>query len=81
MRIALKIFTLCVALVIVGCSTDRATKEAIRRAETIAREMSDSALMLIESVDPQNVRGEDDKAHYRLVEAEVLYYNRILPDR
>lgn len=81
MRIALKIFTLCVALVIAGCSTDRATKEAIHRAETIAREMPDSALKVFEGIDPAMVRGDDDRAHYRLVEAEVMYYNRLTPDR
>lgn len=77
------LFTALVACVVVavGCSTDRQTAEKIRRAEAIAMELPDSALRVVQSIDPEAVRGKHDRAHYLLVAAEAHYYNRLAVDR
>ena len=37
----------------------------------------DSALMLVRSIDPGTIHGKHDRAYYRLVYSEALYYNRM----
>lgn len=64
----------------VGCTTPSATIALIEQSERVAIDYPDSALMLIESVDRESVRGKHDNARYRLVYSEVLYYNRIDSD-
>ena len=40
----------------------------------------DSALMLVRSIDPGTIHGKHDRAYYRLVYSEALYYNRMEGD-
>ena len=67
--------------VAVGCATDKRSAELISYAEEIAMELPDSALRVVQSIDPESVRGRHDRAHYKLVVAEAHYYNRLAVDR
>lgn len=67
--------------VAVGCATDKRSAELIAYAEEIAMELPDSALRVVQSIDPESVRGRHDRAHYKLVVAEAHYYNRLAVDR
>ena len=69
------------AVMAVSCATDKQTAEKIRHAEKIMMELPDSALRMVQSIDPEAVRGKHDCAHYQLVVAEVNYYNRLAVDR
>ena len=69
------------AVMAVSCATDKQTAEKIRHAEKIMMELPDSALRVVQSIDPEAVRGKHDCAHYQLVVAEVNYYNRLAVDR
>lgn len=64
-----------------SCATDKQTAEKIRHAEKIMMELPDSALRVVQSIDPESVRGRHDRAHYKLVVAEAHYYNRLAVDR
>lgn len=77
------LFTALVACVVVavGCTTDRQTAEKIRHAEEIMMELPDSALRVVQSIDPEAVRGKHDRAHYQLVAAEAHYYCDLIPSR
>ena len=68
-------------VVAVGCATDKRSAELIAYAEEIAMELPDSALRVVQSIDPKSVRGKHDRAHYKLVVAEAHYYNRLAVDR
>ena len=68
-------------VVAVGCATDKRSAELIDYAEEIAMELPDSALRVVQSIDPESVRGRHDRAHYKLVVAEAHYYNRLAVDR
>ena len=68
-------------VVAVGCATDKRSAELIAYAEVIAMELPDSALRVVQSIDPESVRGRHDRAHYKLVVAEAHYYNRLAVDR
>ena len=68
-------------IVAVGCATDKRSAELITYAEEIAMELPDSALRVVQSIDPESVRGRHDRAHYKLVVAEAHYYNRLAVDR
>ena len=59
-------------LIGVGCTTPSATIALIEQSERVAIDYPDSALMLIESVDPDCVYGKRDKAHYRLAYSDAL---------
>ena len=76
-------FTILVVCVVVavGCATDKRSAELIAYAEEIAMELPDSALRVVQSIDPESVRGRHDRAHYKLVVAEAHYYNRLAVDR
>ena len=67
--------------VAVGCATDKRSAELIAYAEEIAMELPDSALRVVQSIDPESLRGRHDRAHYKLVVAEAHYYNRLAVDR
>lgn len=77
------LFTILVVcmVVAVGCATDKRSAELIAYAEEIAMELPDSALRVVQSIDPESVRGKHDRAHYKLVVAEAHYYNRLAVDR
>ena len=64
----------------VGCTTDPHVAEQISHAESICVDMPDSALKIIRSISPSSIHNQHDKAHYRLVYSEALYYNRIDSD-
>ena len=68
-------------VVAVGCATDKRSAELIAYAEEIAMELPDSALRVVQSIDPESVHGRHDRAHYKLVVAEAHYYNRLAVDR
>ena len=67
--------------VAVGCATDKRSAELISYAEEIAMELPDSALRVVQSIDPESVRGRHDRAHYKLVVAEAHYYRDLIPNR
>ena len=67
--------------VAVGCATDKRSAELIAYAEEIAMELPDSALRVVQSIDPESVRSRHDRAHYKLVVAEAHYYNSLAVDR
>lgn len=68
-------------VVAVGCATDKRSAELIAYAEEIAMELPDSALRVVQSIDPESVRGRHDRAHYKLVVAEAHYYRDLIPNR
>lgn len=68
------------AIMISSCATDKHTAEMISHAESIVEEHPDSALRVVQSIDPSKVKGKHDRAHFQLVVAEAHYYNRITPD-
>lgn len=67
--------------VAVGCATDKRSAELIAYAEEIAMELPDSALRVVQSIDPESVRGRHDRAHYKLIVAEAHYYRDLIPNR
>ena len=71
---------ICV-FVAVGCATDKRSAELISYAEEIAMELPDSALRVVQSIDPESVRGRHDRAHYKLVVAEAHYHCDLIPNR
>ena len=77
------LFTILVVCVVVavGCATDKRSAELIAYAEEIAMELPDSALRVVQSIDPESVRGRHDRAHYKLVVAEAHYYRDLIPNR
>lgn len=68
-------------VVAVGCATDKRSAELIAYAEEIAMELPDSALRVVQSIDPESVRGKHDRAHYKLVVAEAHYHCDLIPNR
>ena len=76
----LRYIVLLLMTVCVGCSTSADTLALIEQSERVAIDYPDSALMLIERVDPDRVYGKRDKAHYRLAYSEALYYSRVDSD-
>ena len=68
-------------VVAVGCATDKRSAELIAYVEEIAMELPDSALRVVQSIDPESVRGRHDRAHYKLVVAEAHYYRDLIPNR
>ena len=75
------LLSLLLLIILEGCSVDSKTHKLIRHAEEIAMELPDSALRVVQSIDPESVRGKHDQAHYKLVVAEAHYYNRLAVDR
>ena len=76
----LRYIVLLLMTVCVGCSTSADTLALIEQSERVAIDYPDSALILIERVDPDRVYGKRDKAHYRLAYSEALYHNQIDSD-
>ena len=70
----------CLAVLLIGCSTDSRVMEQIFEAEALIPEENERALELIRSVDRSAVRGKSDQARYALVFSEVLYHNYIDSD-
>lgn len=64
----------CIAL-LMGCRTAEHSMTLMHHAEDIVIDNPDSALMLVRSIDPGTIRGKHDRAYYRLVYSEALYYN------
>ena len=57
-----------------GCS-DREAVERLNRAEQVMEEHSDSALLLIQGVDPSRLRTDKDRALYALLRTQALVKN------
>lgn len=75
------IHAIAICLLILGsCTTHSDTIKLIERAERSMIDHPDSALSIINSIDPENIHGHKDMAHYRLVLAETLYYNNLSID-
>ena len=70
----------CLAVLLIGCSTDSRVMEQIYEAEALIPEEKERALELIRGVDRSAVRGKGDQARYALVFSEVLYHNYIDSD-
>ena len=70
----------CLAVLLVGCSTDSRVMEQIFEAESLIPEQPEQALELITAVDRSAVRGDYDQARYALVLSEVMYHNYIDSD-
>lgn len=66
----------CIAL-LMGCRTAEHSMTLMHHAEDIVIDNPDSALMLVRSIDPGTIHGKHDRAYYRLVYSEALYYNRM----
>lgn len=66
------IHAIAICLLILGsCTTHSDTIKLIERAERSMIDHPDSALSIINSIDPENIHGHKDMAHYRLVLAEL----------
>ena len=62
------------ALVAVGC-TSREALESIERAEQLMADSPEEALRIMQGVDRESLRSDEDKARYELVYSEACYYN------
>ena len=65
-----------VAILMVGCSS-REALQSIERAESLVEKNPEEALRIIERVDAEDLRTEEDRARYALVYSEAYYYNYI----
>lgn len=79
-RFLINLSRVCVAMLLIGCSTDSKVMEQIYDAENLAQKSPQRALEVINSVERSSVRGERDKARYALVFSEVMYYSYIDSD-
>lgn len=79
-RFLINLSRVCVAMLLIGCSTDSKIMEQIYDAENLAQKSPQRALEVINSVERSSVRGERDKARYALVLSEVMYHNYIDSD-
>ena len=70
-----RLSTLLLLFAAIGCTTDKETTESVRRAERIGLDAPDSALLVMQSIDPSTIRTKQDMAYYTLVYCETLYYN------
>ena len=75
-HISTYIALVAVALLIAGCSSREAI-ESIERAERLVEEQPEEALRIMEGVASDELRTEEDRAHYGLVYSEACYYNYI----
>ena len=66
-------------MLVVGC-TSGDIRQKIAQAEALAEAEPTEALAIMESINPADVRGKGDNAHYALVYSEALYYNRVVVD-
>ena len=63
-----------VVLIAVGC-TSREALESIERAEQLMADNPEEALRIMQGVDRESLRSDEDKARYELVYSEACYYN------
>ncbi|MDE7438481.1 MAG: hypothetical protein K2M93_08350, partial [Muribaculaceae bacterium] len=63
-----------ICIIASGCS-DREAVERLNRAEQVMEEHPDSALLLIQGVDPSRLRTEKDRALYALLRTQALVKN------
>lgn len=63
-----------VSLIAVGC-TSREALESIERAEQLMADNPEEALRIMQGVDRESLRSDEDKARYELVYSEACYYN------
>ena len=62
------------SLIAVGC-TSREALESIGRAEQLMADNPEEALRIMQGVDRESLRSDEDKARYELVYSEACYYN------
>ena len=63
-----------VVLIAVGC-TSREALESIERAEQLMADSPEEALRIMQGVDRESLRSDEDRARYELVYSEACYYN------
>ena len=63
-----------VVLIAVGC-TSREALESIERAEQLMADNPEEALRIMQGVDRESLRSDEDRARYELVYSEACYYN------
>ena len=63
-----------VLLIAVGC-TSREALESIERAEQLVADSPEEALRIMQGVDRESLRSDEDRARYELVYSEACYYN------
>ena len=73
-NVVLVLIVAVLAVCVGGCS-DREAVERLNRAEQVMEEHSDSALMLIQGVDPSRLRNDKDRALYALLRTQALVKN------
>lgn len=79
-RILLNLGRVCLAMLLVGCSTRNSVMEQIYEAEALVQDNPKEALEAISSVERELLRGDRDKARYALVMTEAMYHNYIDSD-
>lgn len=77
MRLVLWILSLLVGCVIAGCQGDRDVDNALLCADEMMEKMPDSALKVMESIDPKRVSGGSQRARYALLLTQARYKNFI----
>lgn len=77
MRLVLWILSLLVGCVIAGCQGDRDVDNALLCADEMMEKMPDSALKVMESIDPKRVYGGSQRARYALLLTQARYKNFI----
>ena len=76
MRIFRTILTpLLLLLAVVGCRSERATLDAIEHAEHIVKDYPDSALRILNTIEPRHLHTQHDKMRHGLITCEAIYYN------
>lgn len=79
-RFLLNLGRVCLAMLLVGCSTDSRVMEQIYEAEALIQQNPTEALEAIRSVERKSLRGDRDKARYALVMHEAMYHNYVDTD-
>jgi len=77
MRIVSLIFALLVCCLIAGCGDNRDVNSALLCADEVMEEMPDSALRVMEAIDPEKVSSGSQSARYALLLTQARYKNFI----
>lgn len=71
------ILIMLTAVIVAACATDRQESSRMDRAETLMEAHPDSAIMILDSINTESLRGEADKARYALLMSIALDKNYI----
>lgn len=77
MRLVLWILPLLVCCLIAGCGDNRDVDSALLRADEMMETMPDSALKVMEAIDPEKVSSGRQRAEYALLLTQARYKNFI----